>query len=275
MYLSQLQFFHRRTRRDNRKLPELRVVDEFGGEISVVRATSKVRVTCKRSSGSKAELRLQTPVGGSVVSKPFMDSSKGERVSGMMVFHLQLSKFKELFKDRSALCCKADGVEIFVTNPYVGYFYHLCGKEECQKKRCAEGQICIITNDTKASCRTPVSGSDRFFCDIHKPTGVSSMGRDLVISTCMSETVLDTNGENAPRGECEALLFRGKIPRFTTTESEGCSGSNAKDSKPLKLDVSVNCSRSSICNFSGPLQFHADRYGPNDSPQRCHQSVIC
>ncbi len=86
-------------------------------------------------------------------------------------------------------------------------YYHLCGKEQCQEKRCDEGEICIFK---KGNDQCSKDGTDE--CGIHEKQKKKM---------CYDDKDGKPQFADVATTECERLS-QGYTPRFTTTSKDVC-----------------------------------------------------
>ncbi len=178
------------------QLKYYRVVDEFGGEVSVMRPNCFVEITCDGTNATLALLVNESRRRGDVTF------TRSDETTKTTILLLSWSAFGQRF-----------------SHFYKPYYYHLCGKEQCREKRCEEGTICIIKNG-KQQC-SPKGKSSPDFWRFYVMHYYSSNSKEDICSE-VNET--DTSWEQST-SECTSLLLRGYTPRFATSEKSVCNQS--------------------------------------------------
>ncbi len=200
-----------------RDLPMMRIFDEFGGEVTMVRAGSKIEVTCAGANASIVQ-------GWEEPRQVFVDSSEGRigEDEDVTIFLFDIQTLKKV--DSRAFCQNEHGHQHIKWLPL--WYAYLCGKEKCLEKKCPKEDFCITSRaDDDARFH-----HDDSFCRKRKDHAnfpcFSFLFFDSWIKGDKGKTCADKGsgiewyGTPLYESECDALNF-GAVPRFMVWKGEG------------------------------------------------------
>ncbi len=185
-----------------------RVVDEFGGEVTVMRPNCYMKFGCE---GANAEPEFLDKKGKPV--KVNFTRIGYNKATNTTILLLSWSMLGQRLDDEAELRCSGEkGQKRHLAFLNKDNYYHLCGKEQCQEKRCDEGEMCIFKKGNDQCSKGKVIGAKKL-CGIH----TEQEDQDICCDDDKGEPVL-----SKLTTECKELLLLGYTPRFNTTSKDVC-----------------------------------------------------